>query len=497
MNDTTSPEPAFSGIDLAKSFLPDWAKAPDAPADHSRIAEKFGNREEERPRRGDGRRPGGPQRRNDRPDPRQRDSRQRGGPRDRNDRRRERPEDSRRHDSREQGPPVPPPLSGWNATLIPDPRGIDGLAKQIKSGGKAYPLFDLAVLILEKPERYRLEFRSDSAQAPALFRLELDGSLWTSEKEAIQHILSRHLDKFYRRERITVDPPKGSFSCIAVSGDIILGPPNHHDYQRRLREVHAARFRNVPFEAFKSRVQMVREPEFIEKWKESQSSKDEFYPAGSPDEGTEPVKFADMAAVEAHFRATHAGSLLTPATSPVEISGAAALGASATGVRQLANRAVADLRRFPLPLAHIIGQGFAAAGLQIFKAHENITYVSVARPRYLDRTASPVAEGLATILDYLESHPTVPRPEQWKALLAGRTAPADEAARESALASDLSWLIHQGHVVDYAKRGLEAVRKPKPPREGDTRKKAPQARQPQAHTAEAPADPEPMPQDPQ
>lgn len=472
MSDNPSSEPAFSGIDLAKSFLPDWAKTTDARADHSRIAEKFGH-QEERPR-GDSRRPGGPHRR---PDSRQRDSRQRGGPRDRNDRRRERPEDSRRHDSREPQPPAPPVLSGWAATLIPDPRGIDGLAKQIKSSGKAYPLFDLALLILEKPERFRLEFRSDSGQAPSLFRLELDGSLWTSEKEAIQHVLSRHLEKFYRRERVTVDPPKGSFPCIAVCGDIVLGPPNHHDYQRRLREVHAARFRNVPFEAFKSRVQMVREPEFIEKWKESQSSKDEFYPAGTPDEGTEPVKLADLAAVETHFRANHAGQILAPVESPVEISGSAALGASATGVRQLANRAAADLRRFPLPLAHIIGQGFAAAGLQIFKAHENITYVSVARPRYLDRTASPVAEGLAGILDYLESHPTIPRPEQWKALLATRTVPADESAREAALASDLSWLIHQGHVVDYAKRGLEAVRKPKPPREG-TKKKASPVRHP-------------------
>jgi hypothetical protein len=69
---------------------------------------------------------------------------------------------------------------------------------------------------------------------------------------------------------------------------------------------------------------------------------------------------------------------------------------------------------------------------------------------------------LSGILDYLESHHSTPRAEQWKALVSQRITPAEEAAREAAVAGDLSWLIHQGHVIDYARRGLEAVRKPKP-----------------------------------
>jgi len=469
MSDTPTPEPGFSGIDLAKSFLPDWAK-PEA-AGHQRIAERFGRegRDDEKRSWGDKapRRTGG----GHSTGRGQQDRGQRDGRRDRDGRgqRDSRRPDSRR-DSREEHRPEPAPmLVGWAANVIADPRGVEGLAKQIKSGGKAYPIFDLALLILEKPERYRVELRRDSGQtATALYRLSIDGSLWTTEKEAVRHALTKHLEKFYRRERVTVDPPKGSFACVAVCGDIVLGPPNHHDYQTRLREVHASRFRNLPFDAFKSRVQMVKDPEFIEKWKQEQSSKDEYYPIESP-EGTEPLKFADLASVELHFLAHHAGALIAAAEGPVEISGAAA---SSQIVRQLVSHAVNDLRRFPLPLAHILGQSFNASGLQIFKAHENITYVGVARPRHLDRTAAPVAEGLAAILDHLESHPPAPRPNQWKALLALRTAPADEAAREASLASDLSWLIHQGHVMDYAKRGLEAVRKPKPHRDGPPKKEA-------------------------
>jgi len=458
MSDTPPPESAFSGMDLAKSFLPDWAK----DASPSRIVERYARGGgEEGPRRGGDRetRRGGGDRH---PDGR--------GPQDRRPRDGRRERDGRgqrdgRRDPREERSEAPPAPLGWSAAVVPDPRGVDGLAKQIKSSGKAYPIFDLALLILEKPERYRVEFRRDSGQAAALFQLSLDGSLWTAEKEAVRHALARHFDKFYRRERVSVDPPKGSFPCVAVCGDIVLGPPNHHEYQTRLREVHAARFRNLPFDAFKSRIQMVRDPEFIEKWKQEQSSKDEFYPLDSP-EGTEGLKFSDMASVERHFLATHAGMLIAAAESPVEIPGSSA---GSPVVRQLVSHAVSDLRRFPLPLAHILGQSFNSAGLQIFKAHENITYVGVARPRYLDRTVSPVAEGLAGILDYLESHPAAPRPEQWKALLALRTTgPADQGT--ASLASDLFWLIHQGHVMDYAKHGLEAVRKPKPPRDAAPKK---------------------------
>ncbi|MEI6278632.1 MAG: hypothetical protein WCQ16_04510 [Verrucomicrobiae bacterium] len=454
MTDTPPPEPVFSGIDLAKSFLPDWAKDV-AP---SRIVERYGRDEE--PRREAGR--GGRATGRGHQDRGQRDGRRERDGRGQRDSRRP---DSRR-DPREVRPPeAPPALVGWTATVVPDPRGVEGLVKQIRSGGKAYPIFALALLILEKPERYRVELRRDSGQAPDLFQLSLDGSLWTTAKEAGRHALAKHLEKFYRRERVSVEPPKGSFSCVAVCGDIVLGPPNHHDYQKRLREIHAARFRNLSFDAFKNRVQMVKDPEFIEKWKQERSSKDEFFALESP-EGS--ARFPDLESVESHFLANHAGTLIAAVENRVEISGLAA--ASSPVVRQLAGHAVSDLRRFPLPLAHILGQGFNSAGLQVFKAHENITYVGVARPRHLDRAAAPVAEGLAAILDYLEAHPTVPRPDQWKALLALRTTPAEESARESSLASDLSWLIHQGHVMDYAKRGLEAVRKPKPHRDGPPKK---------------------------
>jgi hypothetical protein len=147
-----------------------------------------------------------------------------------------------------------------------------------------------------------------------------------------------------------------------------------------------------------------------------------------------------------------------------------------------------QLSRFPLPLAHRLAQLLSSRGVQIFKSRDNITYAGVARPHFLDRSASPIAEGLAAILDYLEGHSKTPRGEQWKALLALRPAPAEGAVdtRETSLAADLLWLLHQGHVIDFAKRNLEVAHKPKPPTPKAAKKSAPAAK-PAAEIAQPPA----------
>jgi len=444
-------------MDLAQSFQPAWVKESSAPGQISRMVERFG--EGDRPERSGNRRDGRGQDRRpgrgnggSRPEgarrPARKDDRRNGPPQDRRPEREERPA---------------PTLGGWKVQFICDPRGVEGLARQIKTGGKAFPLFDLARLVLDKSERYQVEFRRESG--PALFQVLSDGTVWLNENEAVAHILAHHLEKFYRREQVTVEAPKGAFSCVAECGlsGTLLGPPNHHDYQTKLRKLHAERFGNMPFEAYKNRVRMVRDEAAIQKWKDSQTQQDEFYPllAG---EGEEPLKLPNMAAVERHFRQHFVAREIAPAGDHAVVPGPAAVNDSNGSIVDMVRVALDVLIRFPLPLAHVLGQELAARGLQIFKAHENITYVSVARPKFLDRTANPVSEALSGILEYLESHPSVPRAEQWKALTALRPlgSDGDEAKREAAVAADLSWLIHQGHVVDYAKRGLEAARKSSP-----------------------------------
>ncbi len=452
---SSKPEPANLQIDLTLSFQPSWVKESSGTEKLARMAERFKDAPERSGQRRDER--GGP--RSDRRPPRTGD-RARAGGGDRRDKKR----DGRRDDSRgprREAPRPDPSLTGWDVRIIADPRGIDGLARQIKSSAVAYPLFDLAQLILEKPERYLVELqRKDGVP---LFQFTTDGSVWPSERAAVAHAVSRHLETFYRRDRITIEPPKGSYACVAVCGmtGTLFGPPNYHDYQDRLRKLHSERFSSMPFETYKSRVRMVRDEEMIQKWKDERSVKDEFYTLETA-EGSEPVKLATLEDVERHFREHHAAAVIVAAGDKVDVPGHVLLNASFAGVQVLARRAVEDLRRFPLPLAHSLGQALSSRGLQIFKAHDNITYVSIARPRYLDRVTTPISEGLSGILSYLEENPKTPRDERRKAIIALRPLPAGgEAEREASVAKDLSWLLHEGYIIDYARRGLEAAKRQK------------------------------------
>ena len=145
--------------------------------------------------------------------------------------------------------------------------------------------------------------------------------------------------------------------------------------------------------------------------------------------------------------------------------------------------------RFPLPLAQVVGKELTNRGLQLFKSHKKIINVSVARPRYLDRETSAIGEGFRAILEYLEAHPKQHRDKQWAALLALRTETVETPAvieaievtegaavtntvatndeetlkkREQALGADLLWLLHQGHVIDFAMGNLQAATRPAP-----------------------------------
>jgi hypothetical protein len=286
---------------------------------------------------------------------------------------------------------------------------------------------------------------------------------------------------------VEVEAPKGDYPVIAQCGmsGVFLGPPNHHDYQINLREIHSERFPNVPFDIYKARVRMLRDAESIEKWKKEQATREIFHPLVAEGEDA-PPPLNSASEVEEHFLKTRADSEIADPGEKFTVPGPAAVNDSAPAVIEFTRHHLDNLLRFPLPMAHRLGQDFQKAGLQIFKAHENITYVSVARPRPLDRIANPVSASLSAILDYLEAHPGEPRAKQWQALLAQipLAENADPAARETSLLRDFYWLLHQGHVVDYATKGLEIPRRSQPPAPRPQKKA-----KPAAETSAAPAEP--------
>jgi hypothetical protein len=377
--------------------------------------------------------------------------------------------------------------------FMPDEKGVDSLAKQIKMTGRAYPLFDIAQMILQKPERHTVVFKgrkkSDGTPAQPLFACALDDTLWLSEDEAVAHVLRKHFGTFYQAERTPTEPPKGKYTFVAQCGfsGIVLGPPNYHDYQNQLRRLHSERFSRMPFEAYKARVRIVRDEVVVKKWVEDQSFKTDYTCLNVP----EPLRLATMEAVEQHFRETHKEAIIKQVES-YTLPGLAARNLRSHELSRAVRVLWEDQKRFPLQIATSLSQQFASRGLQFFKVNKTVTHVCVARPHYLDLAASPVSDGVKQIVDFINSHPkctrktlvealapTPPAPppaplpvgEAAAAAAAAAAAPAIPEAtqptpEQTSVIADLHWLIHQGHVIEFATGILETAKKPlpKPPR---------------------------------
>jgi hypothetical protein len=484
---STSPESEF---DLEKLFLPAWAQ--DAPG-VNRYANFAG--EERRERRFDDRpRPRPPRRDQPHPGP--------GGPRGDRDRRQGGgPRGQYAPEVRRQAAPPPPPPPEILVSILPDDKGVESLARQIRMAGRAYPLFEIAKLVLQKPERQqvRFEVKKDTEGKPIqpLFLCALDDTLWLSEDEVVQHVLGKHFAMFYQTERTATEPPKGTYTFVAQCGmsGTILGPPNYHDYQNQLRKLHAERFARMPFEAFKARVKIVKDEAIVKKWIEDHSFKTEYICLNV----AEALKLPNREEVEKHFRQVHLPNLIKNVERHV-VSGVAARQIRSPGLPRAVRAAWEEQQRFPLKLATALSQQFATHGLQFFKVNRTVTHVSVARPRYLDLQATPVSEGVKRIVEFITANPKctrrklfaalaptapVPAPDQTAAT--PPTAPASESGPEqTAIASDLHWLIHEGHVIEFANGVLETAKKPLPRPPKPEKKQEPSAKQETPSASAAP-----------
>ena len=496
-------------LDLDLEFLPAWAQKPN---DAKPYADYAG---EERPRsrgRGDwGDRP--PRRRDDN---RGRDFKGRdakGGGQDRNrdgDRRPKfqkrdgkRPFDKRKDFRRNEAPPRPP--LELDVAIQPEKNGVESLARQIKHTGRAYPLFDIARLILAKPERYlvilKTRKKEDGSVAQPLFFCQVDETVWLSEDQAVDHVLSRHFDTFYKTEKPDIDPPKGTYTFVAQCGmsDQILGPPNYHGYQDKLRALHADRFSRLPFDVFKSRVKIVHDEEVVKQWLDDQSWKTDYIAINLPEE----AKLESREEVREHFRQHHLSNLIAEVDD-------VALKASVFGkktpprMQNLVRYELDDQRRFPLKVVNVLSQEFSSHGLQFFKRKKSVTHVSVSRPHHLNLEQTPVSDSIRDIVTVVVENrdctrrmildkfaPEPDKPESAEAPTADGTPESEPplSPERTAVLSDLHWLVHQGHVVEYANGQMEIAPKPQQPQPKKKKPKPdkkPKTEKPTA--AEAPAD---------
>ncbi|HWL54742.1 MAG TPA: hypothetical protein VNQ90_20035 [Chthoniobacteraceae bacterium] len=457
-----------SPLDLDLKLLPDWLKEPEGKnryADHP--GEGRSSRHDRRPgehrsRPSAPRRSGPPSRgnrgertrgpsagepRNDRRTGGKREPRHRGGAPAATGERPARPE-------REETIAVPLEIA-----FIPNADAIAALIQQIKTGNRAYPLYGLGRMFLNKPERHRVRITTLAPACP-LFKIGEDGPVTLNRQHAQREAFRRHRDTYYTRETTEVEPPKGNFSNVArcrISGTL-LGPTNHHGYQPALRRLYDGRFsRRSDFNTFLRQIEVVSDPEVIEAWKKESSSVTLYRTTRE----AEPVEFKTVQEVEAHFMAHYLDQVLESAKS-VEVSGVASRQVEDRTLRDAIRDAWEKERGFPSQIVNQVRPSFMEAGLAIWKHRKRLLYVSLVRPSRFSAKNQQVSPEITSLLTVIESKPKATRADLSEALLKPFQEEEGFEKRKSTLASDLKWLTQAGHVIEFHDGTFDL---PLPPRE--------------------------------
>lgn len=173
-----------------------------------------------------------------------------------------------------------PPMEGpyisphFEATFYPEDVSFAALAKTIRSSARTFELFDIAKTVIGKHDRFVvvLDRKPNSSKEKETFYVcLLDGIPFESEDAAINHVVQKHLPRFFAISEEACEPPKGSFQVInrcGVTGEL-LGPPNYHLYNQIVQQHHASRLSRMSFDNFSSRIETVRDEEVVAQWLES------------------------------------------------------------------------------------------------------------------------------------------------------------------------------------------------------------------------------------
>ena len=318
------------------------------------------------------------------------------------------------------------------------------IARQIKASGRAYPLFGTARLFLERPERHRVRFTSVDPKR-TLFQLD-DGPVAFDQASVERSAFQQWRDEFYRKEVTVGEPLKGNFSNVARSRSTgaLLGPTNYHAYQPALRKLYEERFsRRMSFPQFQGEeIEFVTDEETIAAWKEQARSTTTYVTLKE----AEPLTFKTAADAEQHFRRTYLPGLVK--SGPVlECSGQASRAIGDRGLVNVLRTTWEKERAFPASVVNHVRAHLLDAGLHFFKHRKRILFVSPIRPQR-HQTGHVFSEGIASILALIEATPRITRPQLATRILGDATHP-DAPAKKAALAADLHYLIHAGHVIEF------------------------------------------------
>lgn len=326
-------------------------------------------------------------------------------------------------------------------SFLPEQRRLASLVRQIHHSRRAYPLVDLANLLVHDPDGYLVKIVADKERDAdfSLFQCTLCKGVASSYDVLERHVPERHLQTFYDCEEIEGEPPSGSFSCIVRCRrtGILLGPPNHHSYADRLGELHRTRFPNETLDEVKERLETVHDKELIERWKDESRKKTIYRSKEKPD--AEPLDRVRAETALARRLPELIEGDVVRAVMPAKV----AQGLEDRDVVHAIRRAWTKESRFPLTMSFAMRAAFRHMHLHVFKAGR-INFVTHVKPRPI--RPEDAVENIAEVLRFLSEFPGSTR-ERLLETLHPSVSPGTKEAADAL--QPLSWLIERGHIIEF------------------------------------------------
>lgn len=373
--------------------------------------------------------------------------------------------------------------------FYPEDAPFNKLSDIMKASKRTYQLFDIAEIILEKPERFVVLAKNlpdAEGNAKPLYCAQPLNLPFEDEAAAKTAAVDAKFDELFVSEEIDAEPPKGEFQVVnrcSITGDL-LGAPNWHKYGEAVREYHSRKFPKMPFEKFSASIESVRDADQIAAWLETMKKKTVFK-LKEPQEGA-PESFDTREAARAYISEKF-GAELVRTYEQVRMRGEYVAKLPFGRIRRNIEEACRKQKKFPIVTANNLRGRLRRSGFTVYKrGSKGFAFVSTIKRKFIFEGES-LSEVPQKIFDFITANPAIraadlpykylgleaPKSEAKSKTLAQEHSegaetlesqkpaeiaelPDETKALLSSVWSELAWLVSEGYVVEYADGTLQA-----------------------------------------
>lgn len=329
--------------------------------------------------------------------------------------------------------------------FLPERKAISELAKRIGASRKAYPLLDLAHLLMAKEGLCYVRVETLDSNV-TLYQCKICQMVDRDRAAIAKHITSDHISDYFAPETQTVDPPSGVFVCVAICGlsGKFLGPPNHHSYSDAVKAMHAQHYSHMSIEQYRSKIRTSHDPEDVERWKQSCTEHTVYRKKDRAEDAEEDEVFSEKDAQRFMDQTIVDRSIKEQRR--VVLSESTARSVEDPAVRSSLHNAWQKELRFPIQVALALRAALRSRKLHVFKAGsgKGMHFVTSVKPESLDPDVA-IPE-IRDTLKYLAEHPGCTRKEVIHDLLGD--LPEDHPDVKARL-QPITWLVDKGHIIEF------------------------------------------------